>query len=195
VQPRQSYHFGHTPLVSLHLPAQNGWTGLIRACVNGDYAMAGILLKKGANVNAQVEAHPLSPVSHELASAQPRRLLGVVQLCGHIQTACTRRAALSSERIIPLIFCPLTYRKTMHYSAITASTAYRIYVLCAIPKCTSALIPLTMRPPPFSPFTTRMAQRHSTLPLAAGTSNSSRCCFGIKLITPVKIGCVYLFTP
>ena len=72
------------PLVSLPLPAQNGWTGLIRACVNGDYAMAGILLKKGANVNAQVEAHPLSPVSHVLASAQPRRQFGVVRLCGHI---------------------------------------------------------------------------------------------------------------
>ena len=72
------------PLVSLPLPAQNGWTGLIRACVNGDYAMAGILLKKGANVNAQVEAHPLSPVSHVLASAQPRRQFGVVRLCVHI---------------------------------------------------------------------------------------------------------------
>ena len=47
-----------------------------------------------------------------------------------------------------------------------------------------------MPPPPFSPFTTRTAQRHSTLPLAAGTSNSSRCCFGIKPITPVRIGCV-----
>ena len=85
------------------------------------------------------------------------------------------------------MFCPSTYRKTMHYSAVTASTAYRIvqFLHAHLPSFS-----LPCPPPTFSRFTTRMAQRHSTLPLAAGTSNSSRCCFGIKPITPVRIGCV-----